>query len=309
MTLDPQVKALLDGMAAAGGTPMSEMSAAEARAMYLQLKDPLDVPIGKVEDQSVPGPGGDVPVRLYTPVASGGGSLPALVFFHGGGWVIGDLDTHDALCRTLANESGCKVVAVDYRLAPEHNCPAAVDDCYAAVEWVEKNGSSLGIDVNGIGVAGDSAGGNLAAVVCQLAKARKGPSIHHQLLIYPVTDTKTDTATYQSFGEGFFLEKATMEWFIDLYAGSDFDRTDPLIAPLREGDLSGLPPAYVITAGHDVLKAEGAAYADALKSAGVEVTYIDYPGMIHGFFNLQGMVDASRPAVAAAAVAVGKALS
>jgi len=309
MTLDPQVKTLLGGMAAAGGTPMSEMSAAEARAMYLELKDPLDVPIGKVEDKSAPGPGGDVPLRLYTPVASGGGALPALVFFHGGGWVIGDLDTHDVLCRTLANESGCKVVAVDYRLAPEHTCPAAVDDCYAAVEWVEKNGSSLGIDVNGIGVAGDSAGGNLAAVVCQLAKARKGPSIHHQLLIYPVTDTKTDTASYNSFGEGFFLEKATMEWFIDHYAGSDFDRADPLIAPLRAGDLSGLPPAYVITAGHDVLKAEGAAYAEALEAAGVDVTYIDYPGMIHGFFNLQGMVDASRPAVAAAAAAAGKVLS
>jgi acetyl esterase/lipase len=309
MTLDPQVKALLDGMAAAGGAPMSEMSVAEARAMYLELKDPLDVPIGKVEDKAAPGPAGDVPVRLYTPVASGGGALPALVFFHGGGWVIGDLETHDVLCRTLANESGCKVVAVDYRLAPEHNCPAAVDDCYAAVEWVEKNGSSLGIDVNGIGVAGDSAGGNLAAVVCQLAKARKGPSIHYQLLIYPVTDTKTDTASYNSFGEGFFLEKATMEWFIDHYAGSAFDRADPLIAPLRAGDLSGLPPAYVITAGHDVLKAEGAAYADALIAAGVDVTYIDYPGMIHGFFNLQGMVEASRPAVAAAAAAVGKALS
>lgn len=309
MTLDPQVKALLDGLAAAGGTPMSEMSAADARAMYLELKDPLDVPIGKVEDKAAPGPAGDVPVRLYTPVASGGGALPALVFFHGGGWVIGDLETHDVLCRTLANESGCKVVAVDYRLAPEHNCPAAVDDCYAAVEWVEKNGSSLGIDVNGIGVAGDSAGGNLAAVVCQLAKARKGPSIHYQLLIYPVTDTKTDTASYNSFGEGFFLEKATMEWFIDHYAGSAFDRADPLIAPLRAGDLSGLPPAYVITAGHDVLKAEGAAYADALIAAGVDVTYIDYPGMIHGFFNLQGMVEASRPAVAAAAAAAGKALS
>jgi len=309
MTLDPQVKALLDGMAAAGGSPMSEMSVADARAMYVELKDPLDVPIGKVEDKVAPGPGGDVPVRPYTPVASGGGALPAIVFFHGGGWVIGDLDTHDVLCRTLANESGCKVVAVDYRLAPEHRCPAAVDDCYAAVEWVEKNGPSLGIDVNGIGVAGDSAGGNLAAVVCQLAKVRKGPAIHHQLLIYPVTDTKTDTATYESFGEGFFLEKATMEWFIDHYAGTDFDRADPLIAPLRAQSLSGLPPAYVITAGHDVLKAEGAAYADALKAAGVDVTYIDCPGMIHGFFNLQGMVDASRPVVAAAAVAAGKALS
>ncbi len=309
MTLDPQVKALLDGLAEADGPPMSEMSPADARAMYVALKDPIDVPIGKVEDQTFSGPGGDVPVRLYTPVASGGGALPAIVFFHGGGWVIGDLDTHDALCRTLANESGCKVVAVDYRLAPEHHCPAAVDDCYAAVEWVEKNGASLGIDVNGIGVAGDSAGGNLAAVVCQLAKKRKGPAIHHQLLIYPVTDTKTDTATYQSFAEGFFLERATMEWFIDHYAGPEFDRADPSIAPLRETDLAGLPPAYVITAGHDVLKAEGAAYADALKAAGVDVTYIDYPEMIHGFFNLQGMVEASRPAVVEAAAAAGKVLA
>ena len=244
MTLDPQVKALLDALAAAGGQPLYEMTPSDARAMYVEMKDPLDVPIGKVEDRSIPGPGGDIPVRLYTPVAAGGGALPALVYFHGGGWVIGDLETHDALCRTLANESGCKVMAVDYRLGPEDQCPAAVEDAYASVEWVERNGASVGIDVNSIGVGGDSAGGNLAAVVCQLAQARKGPTIRHQLLLYPVTDTKTDTGSYQSFGEGFFLEKATMEWFFDQYAGT-FDRTSPLIAPLRAASFAGLPSAYV----------------------------------------------------------------
>ncbi|MEQ9145733.1 MAG: alpha/beta hydrolase [Parvibaculaceae bacterium] len=309
MTLDPQVKALLDALAEAGGQPIYEMTPAEARAMYVEMKDPLEVPIGKVEDQAIPGPGGDIPVRFYTPVASGGGALPALVYFHGGGWVIGDLETHDALCRTLANESGCKVMAVDYRLAPEHKCPAAVEDAYAAVSWLERNGASVGVDVNAIGVAGDSAGGNLAAVVCQMAKEKKGPSIHHQLLIYPVTDSATDTESYQSFGEGFFLEKKTMEWFFDQYAGPDCDRASPALAPLRARDLSGLPPAYVITAGHDVLRSEGAAYAKALEAAGVEVTYVDYGPMIHGFFNLQAMVEASRPAVSDAAKAVAAALA
>ncbi|MEQ9520742.1 MAG: alpha/beta hydrolase [Parvibaculum sp.] len=307
-TLDPQVKGLLEMLAEAGGTPISQMAPEGARAMYAAMKDAYEVSIGKVEDQVIAGPGGDLPVRLYTPVAAGGGALPALVFFHGGGWVIGDLDTHDALCRTLANESGCKVVAVDYRLAPEHRCPAAAEDAYAAVAWVEEKGSSLGIDVNAIGVAGDSAGGNLAAVVCQMAKAKKGPQIRHQLLIYPVTDTKTDTASYQAFGEGFFLEKQTMDWFIDHYVGPDGDPTDPVVAPLNAEDLSGLPEAYVVTAGHDVLKSEGAAYAERLKEAGVAVTYVDCPGMIHGFFNLQAMVDEARVAVAQAAKAVGKAL-
>lgn len=309
MTLDPQVKMLLDGMAAAGGTPMSLMSPAEARAMYVALKDPLEVPIGKVDAQTVPGPAGEIPVRLYTPVAAGGGALPVLVYFHGGGWVIGDLDTHDALCRTLANESGCKVMAVDYRLAPEHKCPGAVEDAYAAVEWVERQGAQVGIDVNAIAVGGDSAGGNLAAIVCQLAAARKGPKIRHQLLLYPVTDTDTNTGSYGAFGAGFFLEKATMEWFFDHYLDGEVAKDSPMIAPLKAPDLSGLPAAYVVTAGHDVLRDEGKAYADALSAAGVDVTYIDYPTMIHGFFNLQGMVDASRPAVVAAGKAVGAVLT
>jgi len=308
MTLDPQVKLLLDGMAAAGGAPISEMSPTDARAMYVAMKDPLEVPIGKTEDRHIPGPDGDIPVRFYTPVAGGGGAQPVLVYFHGGGWVIGDLETHDALCRTLANESGCKVMAVDYRMAPEHKCPAAVDDAYGAVQWVERHGASVGIDVNSIGVAGDSAGGNLAAVVCQLARERKGPAIRYQLLLYPVTDTDTNTGSYQSFGEGYFLEKATMEWFLDHYLGSDYDRISPLVAPLRASSLKKLPPAYVVTAGHDVLRDEGKAYADALREAGVDVEYVDYPSMIHGFFNLQGMVDASRRAVVAAAKAVGAAL-
>mgnify|MGYP003144581764 FL=1 len=308
-TLDLQVRTLLEMLAQADGTPISDMAPTDARAMYLAMKDAYEVSIGKVEDLTIPGPGGEIALRLYTPVAAGGGALPALVFFHGGGWVIGDLDTHDALCRTLANESGCKVVAVDYRLAPEHRCPAAVEDAYAAICWVENAGASHGIDVNAIGVAGDSAGGNLAAVVCQMAKAKKGPDIRHQLLIYPVTDTKTDTPSYQAFGEGFFLEKRTMEWFIDHYVGPDGDRADPVVAPLNAENLKGLPPAYVVTAGHDVLKDEGAAYARRLEEAGVDVTYVECAGMIHGFFNLQAMVEAARGDVARAAKAVAEALA
>lgn len=309
MTLDPQVRGLLDAMAAADAQPIYELSPADARAVYAAMKDPIEVPIGKVADATIPGPGGDIPVRFYTPVAAAGGGLPVLVYFHGGGWVIGDLDTHDALCRTLANGSGCKVMAVDYRLAPENPYPAAYDDAYAALCWIEKNGASVNVDVNRIAVAGDSAGGNLAAAVCQRAKAEKGPEISFQLLFYPVTDSKTDTESYGSFGEGYFLERKSMEWFLDCYAGPDLDRTTPGFAPLNATDLKRLPKAYVITAGFDVLKSEGAAYAEALKAAGVETTYIDYPGMIHGFANLQAMIDEARTAVDAAAVALKNALS
>lgn len=312
MALDPQAKALLDGMAANKDAPrIIDLPPAGARELYRAMAAQLDLsdlPIGKIEDRKIAGPAGEIPVRLYTPVAAGGAPLPVLVYFHGGGWVIGDLETHDALCRSLANESGCKVVAVDYRLAPEHRFPAAAEDALAAVSWVEANAASIGVDPNRIAVAGDSAGGNLAAVVSQLARDTKGPRIAFQMLIYPVTDTDTDTGSYRAFGTGHFLERDGMVWFFDHYAG-EADRADPRLAPLKARSLQGLPPAYVVTAGHDVLRDEGRAYAEALKAAGVSVEYVNYEGMIHGFFNLQAVLDVARDAVKAAAKALKDALA
>jgi acetyl esterase len=311
MALDPQVKGLLDAMAANPGPRIIDLPVPDARAMYLGIASTLDaqgVPIGKVEDRKVPGPAGDIPVRIYTPVAAGADALPVLVYFHGGGWVIGDLNTHDALCRSFANEAGCKVVAVDYRLAPEHRFPAAADDCFAVVKWVEKNGSEIGVDATRIAVAGDSAGGNLAAVVSQLALAAKGPRITFQLLIYPVTDTNVDTGSYRDNASGYFLERDGMIWFFDHYLNGA-DRNDPRVAPLKAQSLAGLPRAYVVTAGFDPLRDEGRAYAEALKAAGVPTEYVNYEGMIHGFFNLQAALDVGRDAVKAAAKALKEALA
>lgn len=316
MSLDPQVEAMLAQLAENPAPKLWEMPLPDARATYEGMAAVLDLPdapIGKTEDISIPGPAGNIPARVYTPVAGGGSSaLPCLVFFHGGGFVIGNLVTHDALCRTLANEAGVRVVAVDYRLAPEHVYPAAADDCYAATKWVEANAGTLGIDPNSIAVAGDSAGGNLAAVVCLMAKAKKGPQIAFQMLIYPTTDF-TDAEQWGSrteFAEGYFLEKETMRWFEGNYiGGNDAARSEPFASPLSADDLSGLPPAYVITAGFDPLRDEGKAYADALNAAGTKAEYIDYPGMIHGFFNMQGVLDVSKEAVKVAAEKLAAALA
>jgi len=306
MALDPQVKALLDRMAADPAPRIIDLPVPDARQMYrgvAALLDLLGVAIGKVEDRNIPGPAGEVPVRLYTPVAAGSDALPVLVYYHGGGWVIGDLETHDTLCRTFANEAECKVVAVDYRLAPEHLFPAAVEDCYAALKWVQGNAASIGVDATRIAVAGDSAGGNLAAVISQMARDEKGPHISFQLLIYPVTDVDLDTNSYKVNASGYFLERDGMIWFFDHYL-KNADRNDPRAAPLKADSLAGLPSAYVVTAEFDPLRDEGRAYAEALKAAGVATEHVHYDGMIHGFFNLQGVLDVSRAAVKAAAKAL-----
>jgi acetyl esterase len=231
-----------------------------------------------------------------------------ILFFHGGGFVVGDLDSYDALCRSLANESGCALISVDYRLAPEHKFPAAVDDCFAALSWMETNAPTLGVDPNRIAVAGDSAGANLAAVCCLLAQEKGGPRIAFQLLIYPPTSFAHDSPSVQAFGAGYALNQATLEWCTSHYIPQDTDRNDIRLSPSLAKDLKGLPPAYIVTAGFDPLHDEGSSYAEGLKQAGVAVMHVNYPSMIHGFFNLQGLVPLAAEAIAAAGKAVRDAL-
>ena len=305
MSLDVNVRALLDQMKAAALPKLWELAPSAARAaMKSRLLGGKDTPIGKAEDRRIPGPGGDIPLRIYTPLDAKAALLPGLVFFHGGGFVIGDLDTHDDLCRCLANGSGCRVVSVDYRLAPECPFPAAVEDCYATTKYVAEHAGEFGIRADQFAVGGDSAGGNLAAVVCQLAKA-DGPKIGFQLLIYPVTQLGQPAMPSMKENEkGYFLERQSMDWFTRMYCPDAAHRSDQRLSPLLAKDLSGLPPAYVATAGFDPLRDEGKAYADKLDAAGVSVTYVNYPGMIHGFFSLRGLIPKAREAVAAAAAAV-----
>ena len=309
MAVDPQVQELLDALESVGGPRYIEMSAVEGREWFQNFRRPSDIPIGHVEDRTIPGPAGETPVRIYTPVVATADVLPALVFFHGGGWVVGDLESHDPVCRALANASGCKVIAVDYRLAPEHPWPAAPDDCFAALDWAVTHADSIGVDGQRLAVGGDSAGGNLAAAVTLRARANQGPQITSQLLIYPALDAGMGFASVDENAEGYFLEKAGMEWFYGHYVPAGTDVTIPDISPLHAEDLFGLPQAYIVTAGYDPLRDEGHEYASKLKAAGVSVTYVAYPGMVHGFFGFQATVDVAREAVQAAGRALGKSLS
>jgi acetyl esterase len=255
--------------------------------------------VAAVKDLEVPGPAGQVPVRVYRP--SEQPDLPVLVYFHGGGWAICSIETHDVTCRELANGAGCVVVSVGYRLAPEHRFPAAPEDCYAALGWAARHAASLGGDPGRIAVGGDSAGGNLAAVVALLARERGGPRLRHQLLVYPVTDHAFDTSSYRENAEGPLLTQEMMRGFWDLYLAREEDGRHPHASPLRAQDLSGLPPAHVITAEYDPLRDEGEAYARRLAAAGVPVVQRRYDGMIHGFFGFTAMIDRAGEAVAEAA--------
>jgi acetyl esterase len=284
---------------------MSSLSPADARAAYLAMQAPaLELTLAKVEDRTIDGPEGPIGIRIYTP--EGPGPFPLHVHYHGGGWVIGDLDTHDRDCRTLAREAGCIVVAVDYRLAPEHPFPAAPEDCYAATCWAADHAESLGARSGAITVGGDSAGGNLAAVVCLMAKARGGPHIALQLLIYPVTDHDFTLPSYTENGEGYLLTLETMQWFWDLYCPLE-QRDDWRACPSKAASLEGLPEAVIMTAQYDPLRDEGHAYGDALKAAGVPVTVKCFDGMIHSFFSLAHLIPAAQDAVTMAVDALRRA--
>jgi len=308
MALDISVRALLDQMKALALPKVWELAPAAARAaMKSRILSGKETPSGPIRTFTIPGPAHDIALRSYTPLGAKDAMLPGLVFFHGGGFALGDLDTHDDLCRHIANGSGCRVVSVDYRLAPEHPFPAGVEDCYAATKWVAEHAAEIGIG-GPLAVGGDSAGGNLAAVVAQLAKTQ-GPALAFQLLIYPVTQLGgPELPSMEENAKGYFLERESMQWYTRMYCPDAALLADPRMSPLRAKDLSGLPPAYVVTAGFDPLRDEGKAYADKLDAAGVPVTYVNYPGMVHGFFSLRGLIPKAREAVAAASAALKAAL-
>ena len=285
MALDPQARRYLEDMSARGLPPMVDQTPSQVRTDMRELSRELEVRdlSLKIENRTVPGPVGAIPVRFYSPES--GAPLPVIVFFHGGGWVAGDLDTHDAVCAALADRTRAIVVSVDYRLAPEHAFPAAADDAFAATCWAVKEASTFGGDSKRVAVAGDSAGGNLAAVVCLRAREEPVPaSLVAQVLVYPVTDRNFETTSYRACAEGYGLTRESMMWFWDLYVPNDADSRNPFAAPLQADSLDGLPPALVVTAEFDTLRDEGEAYADRLEEAGVPTQRTCYEGMIHGFF-------------------------
>jgi acetyl esterase len=295
MPVDPQVQPLLDQ--AASAIPLEMLSPAHARAAMLVQTSMLgpSEQVVRVVDRKIAGTHHEIPIRVYTPA----GPTPqgTVVFFHGGGWVIGSIDTHDGLCRALTNAAQCAVVSVEYRLAPEHPYPAGRDDAYAAVCWVAQHGHEIGVNPARIAVAGDSAGGNLAAVVALMARDRGGPGLTLQVLLYPVVDSDFETRSYREYATGYLLTRGTMTWFWQHYLPNGHDLREPYVAPLRAGDLGRLPTALVITAEYDPLCDEGDAYAARLKDAGVHVTHARYPGMVHGFVRRMNLLDAGRRAL------------
>jgi len=310
MPLDPLVKAFLDRAAAIPRPKPWDLPPTMARqgfAGMMQLTGPKDVAVGKIDNFTIRGPGGDIRARAYAPIAAGGPQA-TLIYFHGGGFVVGGLESHDGLCRLFAAEGGFKVIAVDYRLAPEHPWPAAVDDAMAAVQWIEANAADLGVDAGRIAVGGDSAGGLLTAIVTQSLRDKVKLKIAYQMLLFPATQIGGETSSLHEFAVGYFLERRSIEYFNSLYLPPGADNSAPRVSPLRAKDFSGLPPAFVMLGGFDPLHDEGLAYAEKLKAAGVKVTIADYPDMVHCFIYLQTVLPQAREAVAKAAKAVKTAL-
>ena len=293
MTLDPNIKEMLNAMERAQQPQLNELEPPQAREMHKQLvlgMEITSVPVFTIEDRKIPGPAGEVPVRVYTP--EGEGPHPLLVFFHGGGFVLDDVEAYDPVCRRLCARSGHVVVSVDYRLAPESRFPAAIEDCLAATRWAADNAASLDGDPDRISVMGDSAGGNLAAVVARRLRDEGGPRLAGQVLVYPVTyQVGPDTASRKENAEGYFLTRDDMAWFGGHYFESVEDAKGPDASPANAESLSGLTPALVVTAGYDPLRDEGEAYAGSLAEAGVPTDHTRYDGMIHGFLNFYGVTE------------------
>lgn len=300
MPLDPQAQMILEQLATMNFSITRDMTPAQAREFSKALAIPTEPePVGNAKDHTFPGPDGEIPIRIYTP--QGDGPFPMLVFFHGGGWVIGDIESHDPVCRRLTNLTHCVVISVDYRLAPEHPFPAAPEDCYAALQWVATHASELQGDPTKIAVGGDSAGGTLSAVVAHMARDRGGPPLVFQLLIYPATDMRMNTASIEENATGYLLTKEDMIWFSNHYLPNAEDKLHPLASPYLASNLSGLPPALIITAEYDPLRDEGENYGTRLKETGVPVTVSRYNGVIHGFV---GLLELGNQALAEAAAAL-----
>jgi acetyl esterase len=311
MALDPDAAMVLEMIRASGRPPYETVGAAEARRLFragceVFAADPA--PVALVGDLAAPRPdGGSIPLRRYRGIGTEAvENLPVLVYFHGGGWVIGDIESHDPVCRHLANSARCAVVSVDYRLAPEHKFPAAVEDCFAATAWVAEQSAALGFDPERLAVGGDSAGGNLAAVTCLLARDRGGPRICYQLLIYPAVDAAMDHPSVIRFAEDHLLTRATMEWFYEQYMRGPEDIDDWRVSPLRAPDLSRLPPALVVTGGYDPLCDEGDAYARRLERCGVLVRTRHHLDQIHGFCLMGKIIKTAQPALDEAAAALAE---
>lgn len=304
--LHPQIQSLRDRRAESGEPALYTLSLDQARAADLaaiQADAGLAEPVFQVEDRTMPGPGGGgLPVRIYRPEVRR--PLPVLLYYFGGGWTLGGIDTADGICRRLANAVGCLVVTVGYRLAPEHPFPAAVNDCYAALRWVAaaEQAEAFGADPNRLAVGGDSAGGNLAAAVTLLARAENRTRLAGQLLVYPNTDQLADDASLRENDDPCLFNRRSVAWYARHYLADAADAHNPLASPLRAPDLSGLPPALVITAEHDPLRDQGEAYARRLAEAGVPVELTRYAGMAHGFFAMTGTVDDARAAIEQAAL-------
>jgi acetyl esterase len=311
LALEPETQKILDLIAELGLPDVSETTPEVARQMSAARAAGLPPgPDADVLARTIPGAAGELSVRVYRPKNAASERLPALVWFHGGGFVLGDLDQGDGDCRQLATLARVVAISVEYRLAPEHPFPAAPEDCYAALSWVAENAAALGADPERLAVGGDSAGGNLAAVTALLARERSGPPISFQLLVYPVTDlTRFDTPSYLKNADGYFLTRATMQWFASHYVPRPSDAQSPYASPLLAPDLRGLPPALVITAEHDPLHDEGEAFARRLEEAGVRVTLSRYPSTIHGFFTMHPFLEVGRRAVSEAAEALRTALT
>ena len=304
--LHPQIVRVIEAMRQAGLKPIETLSPDDARRQMEETarsRKAEALPVGRVEDREIPGPAGKIRIRLYWPEngtpgaggSAGGGAVPAIAYYHGGGHVIGSLDTHDLIARNLCHGAGALVMSVDYRMGPEHRFPAAVDDSVAALDWLHANAATLGADPERLGVHGDSAGGNLAAVVALAARDRGGPRLRLQSLVYPVADYTLSAPSYEAYAEGYgLLTRAAMQWFQRHYLRSPQDAEDWRASPIRAPSLAGVAPAIVVTAECDVLHDDGANYAEALRRAGVPVEYREYPGMVHAFF---GMVPAVEDAM------------